>query len=142
MSKFFKVALPVILIVGAFTSVYLFIKFKKVPPRREVRYEGPLVTVETAHLAQKPVVIEGFGTVKPEHTLDLVPQVSGKVMALSENFIDGGFVKKGEVLVQLERSDYEIALNEDGLPKLRISSYYKDVLSNKASLPESASVWQ
>lgn len=37
--------------------------------------------------------------------------------------------------------DYEIALNEDGLPKLRISSYYKDVLSNKASLPESAKIY-
>jgi RNA polymerase sigma-54 factor len=33
--------------------------------------------------------------------------------------------------------DYEIVLNEDGLPKLRISPYYKEVLSNQDSLPES-----
>ena len=33
--------------------------------------------------------------------------------------------------------DYEIVLNEDGLPKLRINAYYKDVLSRKDSLPES-----
>ena len=34
--------------------------------------------------------------------------------------------------------DYQIVLNEDGLPKLRISAYYKDILRNKNSLSENA----
>ncbi|MFZ0451292.1 MAG: RNA polymerase factor sigma-54 [Desulfatiglandaceae bacterium] len=34
--------------------------------------------------------------------------------------------------------EYEIALNEDGLPKLRVNAYYKDVLSNKGSVPDNA----
>jgi RNA polymerase sigma-54 factor len=34
--------------------------------------------------------------------------------------------------------DYEITLNEDGLPKLRVNTYYKDVLSGKDSLPDNA----
>ncbi len=34
--------------------------------------------------------------------------------------------------------DYQILLNEDGLPKLRISSYYKDVISSKDSMSENA----
>jgi len=110
MSKFFKVVLPIVFVIGAIGSVYLFMKFKKVPPKKEVRYEGPLVTVEAAHLVKKPMIIEGFGTVEPEHTLDLVSQVSGKVVAISKNFVNGGFVKKGEMLVQIERADYEIAL--------------------------------
>ena len=37
--------------------------------------------------------------------------------------------------------DYQIILNEDGMPKLRISSYYRDILSNKGSLPENAKVY-
>jgi RNA polymerase sigma-54 factor len=32
--------------------------------------------------------------------------------------------------------DYEIVLNEDGMPKLRINNYYRDILSNKALLSE------
>ncbi|MBW1785574.1 MAG: RNA polymerase factor sigma-54 [Deltaproteobacteria bacterium] len=32
--------------------------------------------------------------------------------------------------------DYEILLNEDGLPKLRINSYYREILSNKTTVPE------
>ena len=34
--------------------------------------------------------------------------------------------------------DYQIMLNEDGLPKLRINSYYKQMLTSKDTLPESA----
>ncbi len=34
--------------------------------------------------------------------------------------------------------DYEIVLNEDGLPKLRVSAYYREVLSNKDGLPDAA----
>jgi len=32
--------------------------------------------------------------------------------------------------------EYEIVLNEDGMPKLRINNYYKDILSNKESLTD------
>ena len=32
--------------------------------------------------------------------------------------------------------DYVIDLNEDGLPKLRINNYYREILNNKASLGE------
>jgi RNA polymerase sigma-54 factor len=34
--------------------------------------------------------------------------------------------------------DYEISLNEDGLPKLRINSYYRDILSGRTNLGEEA----
>jgi RNA polymerase sigma-54 factor len=37
--------------------------------------------------------------------------------------------------------EYEIALNEDGLPKLRVNTYYKDVLSSKDSLPDNAKAY-
>jgi len=37
--------------------------------------------------------------------------------------------------------DYQIILNEDGMPKLRISAYYRDILSNKGSLPENAKTY-
>jgi RNA polymerase sigma-54 factor len=37
--------------------------------------------------------------------------------------------------------DYEIALNEDGLPKLRVNAFYKEVLSNKDSLPDTAKAY-
>ncbi|MBN2034943.1 MAG: RNA polymerase factor sigma-54 [Deltaproteobacteria bacterium] len=33
-------------------------------------------------------------------------------------------------------NDYEIALNEDGLPKLRINGYYRDILNSRAAMED------
>lgn len=38
-------------------------------------------------------------------------------------------------------NDYEIVQNEDGLPKLRVSGYYKDVLRSRDSLSENAKIY-
>ena len=38
-------------------------------------------------------------------------------------------------------NDYEIVQNEDGLPKLRVNGYYKDVLRSRDSLSENAKIY-
>ncbi len=43
-----------------------------------------------------------------------------------------------DIYVYRVGDDYDIVLNEDGLPKLRINGYYKEVLSSKDSLSENA----
>ena len=37
-------------------------------------------------------------------------QVTGKVVSVNSEFADGGFFKKGEVLLTIERDDYEFSL--------------------------------
>ena len=41
-----------------------------------------------------------------------------------------------DIYVYKVGDDYVIDLNEDGLPKLRINNYYREILNNKASLGE------
>jgi len=42
--------------------------------------------------------------------VDLVAQVSGKVERVSDLFLDGRFFKAGDVLLELEKADYEFAI--------------------------------
>jgi RND family efflux transporter MFP subunit len=42
--------------------------------------------------------------------VDLVAQVTGKVVEVSDAFADGGFFEKDDVLLSIERDDYEFAL--------------------------------
>lgn len=51
-----------------------------------------------------------MGTVTPARDITLSPRVSGQVVHLEEGFTPGAFVKKGDVLLQIERADYENAL--------------------------------
>ncbi|MDO3386852.1 efflux RND transporter periplasmic adaptor subunit [Gilvimarinus sp. SDUM040013] len=57
----------------------------------------------------RPVIVS-MGSVSPSQEVTLQPRVSGRVNARSENFRPGAFVTKDEVLVTIDRADYEIEL--------------------------------
>ena len=50
------------------------------------------------------------GMVTTLGTVDVRPEVSGKIVMVSENFRSGGEFKAGETLVQIETEDFELAL--------------------------------
>ena len=54
--------------------------------------------------------IHATGTVRPAREIVLRPRVEGKIVKRNENFTPGGFVEKGDTLVELDSSDYENTL--------------------------------
>ena len=68
-----------------------------------------VVTVEEGNFT--PIII-ATGTVQPSQDILLGSRVNGEIVDRSENFLPGGFVKKGEVLLQIDPADYENALRQ------------------------------
>ncbi|MCF8307446.1 MAG: efflux RND transporter periplasmic adaptor subunit [Bacteroidales bacterium] len=56
--------------------------------------------------------IEAMGTVEPSQDIVLSPRVSGEIMERSDAFTPGGYVQKGEVLLQIDPSDYKNTLEQ------------------------------
>jgi RND family efflux transporter MFP subunit len=77
---------------------------RKIPP--------PTPTVRTVKIETRSqhVVIQGEGTVKPLKEINLVPQVGGKVIDVSPELVNGGQFSKGDVLLQIDPIDYELAV--------------------------------
>ncbi|MGB3457429.1 MAG: efflux RND transporter periplasmic adaptor subunit [Litorimonas sp.] len=50
------------------------------------------------------------GEARPQTQIDLVPQVGGKVVYVSPNFIEGGIFRRGETLVRIDPSDFQVAV--------------------------------
>ena len=69
-----------------------------------------LIDVVKAEQGDFRPVIEATGTVQPVEEVMLSPQVSGQVIRRSPEFIPGGFVKKGAVLLQIDPSDFRNTL--------------------------------
>ena len=55
-------------------------------------------------------VLEVFGDLRSQRTLDIRASVGGTIIEVAENFAEGGHVEAGELLVQIDRSDAEAAL--------------------------------
>ena len=76
------------------------------------RHTQALENAQQTHvieLASENLLVEltSHGIVKPPAITTLNPQVTGIVAKISTNFENGSFVDKGEVLVELEQSDFQ-----------------------------------
>jgi len=98
------------IIFGAIAIVFA-LKALKPKTEKEETAKAPLVvrTAEAVHKEQ--VVFSTFqGEVRAKTDIELVTQVTGKVMSVSDKFIEGGAFKAGETLLQIDDSDYIVAL--------------------------------
>ena len=112
MRRVFQIALPlVILAITAIVVTYILSNPNK-PKTRKV--ERPLVYVETIPAKKEnfSVLIETQGEVKARVYSKIIPEVSGRITFVSDNFFTGKFFKKGETLLQVDPRDYEIALSK------------------------------
>ena len=71
-----------------------------------------LVNVIDVRQSDYRPTIQAMGTVRPSQEVDLRPRVSGEVVSLSKAFTPGGYIEKGEQLLQIDSSDYRNALEQ------------------------------
>lgn len=107
-----KIILPVIIIViGIAAAFYLKDtgpKSKRQPPVKL----APLVQVEPLFPANHIVMLNAMGTVLPAREVELRSRVTGEVIDISPEFIEGGLLKAGSLVLQIDPEDYELALTQ------------------------------
>ncbi len=101
-----KIIVPAAIIIA---TIFLVMFIKGNPPKAS-RFSAPPkakinVAVKPLLLIDYPVEIDSFGTVKPRTQSMLVAQVSGLIIDINEQFREGGFFEKGDVLLQLDDRD-------------------------------------
>ncbi|MDH3789689.1 MAG: efflux RND transporter periplasmic adaptor subunit, partial [Xanthomonadales bacterium] len=112
MRKFFKYILPLLLIAMSVLAVIAMVTVAK-GKRPEIKEDAsPAVRIDAipAEVASLNFSVYSQGTVRPRTETALVAEVPGQIVSVSENFIAGGFFREGEVLLQIDPSDYETGL--------------------------------
>ena len=107
---FLQVLLAFIIIALGIVGAMFFIKYKKTPQQTEQDVQIPLVNVEQVRLRDIPITVQGYGTVKPGVEIDIIPEVSGKVVSIHPELKVGGLIRKDEQILQIDPRDYELAL--------------------------------
>jgi RND family efflux transporter MFP subunit len=110
--KFFRSLLPFVLIglsIAVVVALVAIAKGKR-PDRKDTAEVAVLVEAIPAETRSLNFVVFSQGAVKPRTETTLVAEVPGQIVSVSSNFIAGGFFRQGEVLLQIDPSDYETAL--------------------------------
>jgi RND family efflux transporter MFP subunit len=68
-----------------------------------------VVRVVMAEQQQVRLTIESQGEVDAEHMIDIANEVPARVVRVSPAFVAGGYFKTGDVLLELDATDYELA---------------------------------
>src|SRR5690606_30421034 len=71
---------------------------------------APLVRVVTVTSAEERLIVRAQGRVAPRTEIDLVAEVSGKLIEVAPSLASGGFFTSGDVLARIEPHDYQLAV--------------------------------
>lgn len=107
-----KLAVAAAIVFGA---VWIYRYQMRTSPRAERKRplrQAKLVHVTPVRSDRCRTVVTAMGTVIPAQQVRLRPQVSGKVVNISDELIPGGTVSEGVKLVEIESRDYAIAVKQ------------------------------
>lgn len=101
------------ILVGASAVIVLIFSTEPEASRSGATKEtAMLVEVKKTEQGTFTPIIQATGTVQPSQDIILSSRVSGEVINRSEKFTPGSYVKKGEVLLQIDPSDYRNAVRQ------------------------------
>ena len=98
-----------ILAVGVL-GLALLVVLRPEPPKIEPPRQSPLVTTVQPELRQGHLTVRGNGTARPIREINLVAEISGRVVSVSDALVSGGFFDNGQMLLQVDPMDYENAV--------------------------------
>ncbi len=115
--RFFSSAAPILIRLGICVCVLAIGMFGmlklaslKTPPRPAQDEERSLeVEVIEVQPVTVPVIMTGYGQVIPLNTLDLSPEVSGRVVEAHPQLDPGEIIPEGEILFRIDDTNYRAA---------------------------------
>lgn len=104
--------MPFLIVIGGIGLTTYLASLSKSPEKQDVVVVGALVEVEAARHGDRQVLVRAFGAVQPAQEIALTPQVTGCAVWISDNFVAGGFCKKGEPLIRIDPADFELQIEQ------------------------------
>ena len=108
MNKSFKIVVPVLLLVASIVISWLLVTQRPKVHHKPVEIKHPLVSVVVAESETISVPVFTRGTVTPGTEIQLVSEVGGQILAVSDNFANGGFFRKGDELIRIDPLEYNV----------------------------------
>ena len=114
----------------AFLIIALLNAFKPEAQKREIPETVVRVDIVQVYPSSYPIVVNANGTIEAETRGNLVAQIRGEIVEVSDNFKTGGTFKKGDVLIQIDQRDYQAELSQSMAALSQAEANYRQELAN------------
>ena len=125
-----KLRIVASIILAAFIAIFLLDAFKPEAQKREIPETVVRVDVTQVFPTTYPIVVNANGTIEAETRGNLVAQIRGEIVGMSNNFKTGGTFKKGEELIQIDQRDYQAARSQSLAALSQAEAAYRQEQAN------------
>lgn len=133
-----QLLLVLLIIIGAVILSRVFSNSRQVLDTSDQQSRLPVSIVEV-EAGEHVVEIATTGRVAPRNTVAVTPQVSGRVLWVSETLYAGGYFKADTALFRIEKSDY---LNEVAKEKAAVAKAETSLALERAEADAALAEWR
>ena len=127
-----------VLIVGVLLAAgvgvaYVLLQQKTAPAQADRLDAAPAVRVLAVDVADRPITVVGYGEVRARDRVQVVPQVEGRVVETNPDFVVGGTLPGGSLLLRLDPTDADLAVRQQEAEIRRIEATIRRLGSRAAA---------
>lgn len=109
MKKLLKFSAPVLVLVAGAAIIGVLIAAKPEPEKKDEEARPISLYVDEVRAEQVTISVKTQGEVRPKTEIDLIPQVSGRIVAMSESFSEGAEFTPDSMLMKIDDTEYQLA---------------------------------
>ena len=110
MKKLLKILAPVLVLVVSIGIVQALGAAKPEPEKKEESQRLISLYVDEVMSDTVTISVQTQGEVRPKTEIDLIPQVSGRIVGVSGSFAEGAEFGPGETLIKIDDTNYKLAV--------------------------------
>jgi RND family efflux transporter MFP subunit len=134
-----KILLPVALLLVGIGCAWAVIATRPQMAMQTPDTEVPLVTVIQVEPQTLRLNVHSQGIVTPRNEIDLIPEVSGKIIRLHPDFVTGGFFARDDLLMSIDPRDYDYAIAQ---AQAQIAEAKRQLAMEEAQAEQAHNEWQ
>jgi len=134
-----KIILPALVLVVCFVAARGVIANRPEPQKRPQFKTTTSIDATRVSLTDYPVTVRTQGLVGAAREGSLVPEVAGKIVKVSPNFVVGGAFEAGEFLVEIDNRDFQIAVT---MAEVSYAQVVATLEEEKARAAQAADDWK
>ena len=108
MKKLLKIIAPILVLVVSIVVVQVLSAAKPAPEKKDESQRMITLYVDEVQSDTVTLSVQTQGEVRPKTEIDLVPQVSGRIVAISGSFAEGAEFGPGITLIKIDDTDYKL----------------------------------
>jgi len=108
--KLLKIISPILILVVSIGIVQALGAAKPEPEKKEEAQRLVSLYVDEVTSDTVTISVQTQGEVRPKTEIDLIPQVSGRIIGISGSFAEGAEFVPGETLIKIDDTNYKLAV--------------------------------